>query len=169
MRAREEDKIQDGWYEEAKKQTPETINEWLAQFIDGSYTYDYGAVCHAIAAAAVGAAWAVAREQGMSGFQAGAVMWQFIQEWNALGTKGPLRLLQMERLLYPQYAHKWQTIDADTWEWLQAQARERIAEDEGLPAARPAVRRHWRAIVEGVVPFGLAVEKQPKGDNDEEV
>ena len=30
--AREEDKIHETWYAEAKRQTPETITEWLVPF-----------------------------------------------------------------------------------------------------------------------------------------
>ena len=145
------------WYEEAKKQTPETIGAWLAKFTDGTYGYDYGTICHAMAAAAIGAAWAVERGPGggITGFQAGAVMWQFVRYWDAMGTDGPMRLLKFEDVLYPQYEHGWNAMSADTWRWVQEEAAKLLAGDRGAEG----VRAHWQSIVDGIVPFGLRVEE----------
>lgn len=68
---------------EAKTQTLETLPAFLAKL--AAYPHDYGTICIAIGAAAVGAAWALERTpQGrISGFQAGAVAQEFAAGWNA--------------------------------------------------------------------------------------
>lgn len=53
------------------------------------YGHDYGTIGHAVAASAIGAATAVDHSPtgGITGFQAGAIMWEFIQHWTHEGNK----------------------------------------------------------------------------------
>ena len=56
---------------------------------------DYGTVCHAIALSAVATAWAANKtaQGGITGFQAGAVMWEFIKNWSYSSNKTGMRLV----------------------------------------------------------------------------
>lgn len=63
------------WYEEAKKQTLNTLPAFVSNLVE-NYSHDYGTICHAITAAALGAANAVEEspEGGITGFQANCIM-----------------------------------------------------------------------------------------------
>jgi hypothetical protein len=142
---------------EARQQTLETLPAFLAKL--AAHPHDYGTICVAIGAAAVGAAWAVERSPhgGITGFQAGAVMWEFIGAWNANGSRDhPQRLVDYGDLLYPQSEHKFREISPDTWGWTQGEAARLLAENP--QGVHPNVRAHWESIIAGNVPFGLTVE-----------
>ena len=142
---------------EARKQTLETLPAFLSKLAN-DYQYDYGTICDALAMAAVGAAWAMDKspQGGTTGFQSGFVMWRFIQHWT--GREGPLRLVNYENMLYPQYDHEFErTIPPATFKWLQEQAQAKL--DKAALAAKgdspaPRVVQHWQSIVKGKVPFG---------------
>src|SRR5881392_1247840 len=106
------------WQREARAQTLETLPAFLAKL--AAYEHDYGTICVAIGAAAIGAAWALERspQGGITGFQAGAVQWEFIHAWDAnMAGNNPQRLINYGDLLYPQMADKFTTIPAETWTW----------------------------------------------------
>lgn len=154
----EKQQVHPAWYTEARQQTLDTLPAFLRHLVE-DYTHDYGTICHAVAAAAVAAAQAINASPtgGITGFQAGAVMWEFITAWQ--GYKGPMRLVQYEHMLYPQYASRFAlTITPDTWTWLQQEAATHLtnAKDDRV-ATR--VADHWRSIVAGQVPFGYHVEE----------
>lgn len=88
----EEDKVHLEWYKQASKQTLETLPSFLKNLMEG-YNHDYGTVCHALAAGAVATAWAMNAHDngGITGFQAGAVMWEFIKGWNKSYNKTGLK------------------------------------------------------------------------------
>lgn len=153
---KEEDKVHVQWYEEARKQTLDTLPDFLKK-LTTNYQHDYGTICHAIAAAAVGAAWAVEHspQGGITGFQGGAVMWEFMKHWN--GIEFPAWLRKGQDMLYPQYEEEFTTISKETWAWLQAEARKKLSADPKQPGR---VADHWRAIVDGKVPFGYGVSER---------
>ena len=150
---KEEDGLQKEWYEEAKKQTLETLPAFLKKLTE-DYGHDYGTICHACAAAAVAAANAVNHAPcgGITGFQAGAVMWEFMGAWNDV--KAPAWLLKGENLLYPQYEDTFTAISEDTWKWLQDEAKKRLGKRDSVHGA---VAKHWELIADGRVPFGLRI------------
>lgn len=151
----EEQNVHQAWYEEAKKVTVEALPEFVRKLTQ-DYGHDYGTICHAIAAAAVAAAHAVEHSPvgGITGFQGGAVMWEFIRHWQ--GIDGPTRLMQYDDMLFPQMEHKFRAISAETWEHLQKKAKENLSGDRAF--AHPDVVAHWKSIAKGKVPFGFAVE-----------
>lgn len=148
----------DEWFAEAEKQTFETLPEFIRHVMNG-YKHDYGTVCHAISACAVATANACNRMEGacggITGFQAGFVMWGFIRHWLYEYNKCGLKMVDYDDLLFPQYEYKFEkTIDKRTWEAVQKQAKKNLEEN---PSA--AVAYHWKSIVEGKVPFGLVVKE----------
>lgn len=151
------------WVTDAKKVTKDTLPGFIDKVMNG-YEHDYGTVCHAIAACAVATAWACNREEGASGgitgFQAGAVGWQFLKGWGSpeVGETGT-RLLNYDHVMYPQYDYTFKpTIPAATWELLQAKAKKKIEKLSDEPGVHPAVFERWQTIAAGIVPAGFEVQ-----------
>jgi len=153
---REEDGTHKEWMERAKSITLDTLPDFLRELTE-DYDHDYGTICHAIAAAAVAAAWAVEKspQGGITGFQGSAVTWEFIRGWNSsmIGETGA-RIQNMDNLLFPQYADSFTTVPEDTWRRVQEKAKEHLASKD---EAASSVRAHWQSIANGSVPFGLRI------------
>lgn len=150
----EEMHVHDAWYKEARDMTAEKLPEFVRK-LSHDYDHDYGTICHAITAAAIGAAWSVERSPsgGITGFQAGAVMWEFMRHWNRI--EGPARLLDYNDLLFPQMEHKFRCISPETWKDIQEKAKAKLSDTSG---ADTSVVAHWQSIADGNIPFGLQVE-----------
>lgn len=151
----------DKWFADAKKQTFETLPDFIRHVMN-DYGHDYGTVVHAIGACAVATAWACHRMEGarggITGFQAGCVMWDFVRHWQYESNKCGLRIIDWDNLLYPQYADYFGgTISREVWEAVQKMAKELL---EKRNAACGSVVSHWESIVDGKVPFGLAIEEK---------
>ena len=155
----EESKIQEQWYAEARAMTPEKLGEFVNKLTE-KYIHDYGTACHAAAAAALGAAHAVGKKEGISGFQAGCIMWSFLEEWMRI--KGPAILIQYEDMLYPHYEKKFdKRITKETHNWLIEEAKKRLRDADAAKDMRisSSVIEHWEKIASGWVPFGFRVEE----------
>ena len=143
------------WFAEARKMDEEGLPDFYARMIHG-YNHDYGTACHAVAACALAAAWAACRDVGLTGFQAGFVMWDFIRHWMKTGNKCGLKLVDFDNFLFPQYEYKYEkTISSDIWESIQKEAKIRLETETEM--VHPHVRKHWQKIVDGIVPFGYRV------------
>ena len=148
------------WFAEAQKMDTEMLPAFIEKMIHG-FNHDYGTSVHAVSACALATAWAVCGDEnvGLSGFQAGFVMWDFIKGWTKTHNETGLKLLDYDNMLYPQYEHKFaKTIDTYTWNKLQKIAKKKLEEDG--ETAHPAVVAHWRSIVNGNVPFGYTVKDE---------
>lgn len=146
------------WFEEACHMKAENLPAFYEKMTH-AYNHDYGTACHAVAACALAAAWAACGEDeaGLTGFQAGFVMWDFIKNWTKQGNVCGLRLVDYDDMLYPQYWHKFEkTIPAGNWKCIQEKARENLKE---VSMAHDEVIKHWTRIADGEVPFGYRVEK----------
>lgn len=95
------------WYKDASSQTLETLPQFMNHVLN-DYRHDYGTICKAIGACAIAAAWAAnaSPQGGITGFQAGAVMWEFIRNWNYRRNKCGLKIVDIDDMLYPQYGAK---------------------------------------------------------------
>ena len=155
----EEMKPQEEWFERAKE--IKSVDE-LAAFakellIDTQH--DYGTVCHAIGALAVGAGWLGAHIQGITGFQAGSVMWDFVKQWSFSNNECGLRMIDFDTMLYPQYEYRFEKhISAEQFAKIQEVAAKRLKGD--LKFVHPDVIKHWQSIVDGVVPFGYEISNE---------
>ena len=154
----EDMRLQNEWYKRAYSMKPEDFPEFFRELTE-DYEHDYGTVCHAMSAIGLAAMWAFNKSEGarggITGFQAGCVMWEVIRHMNYEDNKCGLRLLNMDDLLYPQYEHKFRSISSDTWEAVQKEAQKRLSE---RGTAHPDVVAHWKSIVNGKIPFGLRIE-----------
>lgn len=125
-------KIKEEWKAEARKCTLETLPAFL-QKITAEYRHDYGTICHTMAMAAIAAAWSVnaSPQGGITGFQAGAVMWEFIREWQYSNNKTGLRIVDYDNFLYPQYADKFgKVMPRSAWDALRKAAADRIKDTD---------------------------------------
>lgn len=146
------------WKDNAKSIS--TIDEF-DEFYDhlmNDYHHDYGTVCRAIGELAVAAASLGANQQGITGFQAGFIMFEFMYAWKFRNNKTGLKILNYDDMLFPQYQHKYEkTITLQVWESLQREAKKNL--DNDLARTSPNVIKHWQSIVDGKVPFGYTVEE----------
>ena len=132
----------------------EDLNAFLKD-VEENYNTEYGVAPRAIAQASLAVALYLAREFGITGFQAGFVMWDFIRDWEFKNNKTGMKIVDWDDMLYPQYEYRFQkTISQSTWGVLQGEAMKRLEE---VHNAHPDVRSHWQSIADGVVPFGYTV------------
>lgn len=115
------------WLKEAKKQTLETLPTFINHIMN-DYIHDYGTSAHAVAAIATAAAWAANSELGLTGFQAGFVMWDFIDGGWVPESKIGKCLIDYDKMLYPQYEDYFtkHTITKHTFQLLQKEARNEL-------------------------------------------
>ena len=150
------------WFEQARKQKLETLPEFMNHILN-DYCHSYGTICHAISACALAAAWAAGSSDqgGITGFQSGFVMWDFVRQWAYRNNKTSLRIIDYDKMLYPQYKDYFEgrTISQSTWETLQNEAKRRLNEiDSGEESAADSVIAHWKSILNGTVPFGYKIK-----------
>ena len=162
MAITEEMHLEKEWFEQAREQKLETLPVFMNHILN-DYCHDYGTICHAISACALAAAWAAnsSDQGGITGFQASAIMWDFIRQWIYKNNKTALRIINYDNMLYPQYKGYFEdrTIDQSTWEDLQNEAKRLLDEiDSGEGSAADPVIVHWKNIVNGVVPFGFKIK-----------
>jgi hypothetical protein len=141
----------DSWF----KANPESVDAFIKEL--NKHEHDYNSIVHALAAVAYQAARVMNRgpQGGISGFQAGGVMWSFIKHWMHIDS--PMRLVDYQNMLYPQYEHDFEKrITKETWEWLQKEAKKKLSEP--VMQISESVGAHWSDIVAGKVPFGYIVE-----------
>lgn len=144
------------WMDEAKKCTLETLPAFIEKM--SKFDHGYGTICRAIAAAGVAAMHAVDRSPngGVTGFQAGCIMWDVIAGWGTFDD-GPKKMVQFGHMLYPQYEdHFEKTISQETWDWMQAEAKKKLDESNGMTSG--TVVCHWKDISDGKVPFGYMIK-----------
>jgi len=151
----EESGIHEEWYREANDMTIEKLPEFMRKLTQ-DYTHDYGTICHAVASAALAAAHTINHDPnqgGITGFQASCIMWEFISKWMSCDGK-PMRLLDYEKMLYPQYEKTFRSISKSTAEWLQEKAKEILGGGDFL---HEEVREHLEAVANGWIPFDYRV------------
>lgn len=147
------------WYKRAREMTLENLPEFLKELTE-KYEHDYGTICHAIASSAIATAWAVERtpQGGITGFQAGAIMWEFIQNWMTEYKNKPLRLVNYENMLFPQYEDNFKnTIAKGTADWLKKEAGKKLKDSDNM---HPDVKAHLDKVAGGWIPFGYKVEDE---------
>lgn len=128
------------------------------KYIKENCNTDYGVAPRAIAQAALGVAWYLSGEFGITGFQAGCVMWDFIRGWEYTHNKTGLKIIDFDNMLYPQECEYFEKkISANTWKRLQEEALTNLNNKE---YARDALREHWTSIVDGKIPFGYKLEEK---------
>lgn len=140
----EDMKIHEEWYKQSNDVTVETLPGFIKHLTE-DYQHDYGTICHAMVAGALAAIRAIdkAPTGGITGFQAGCIMWEFVRHWNYQGNKCGLKILDYDNLLYPQHEDKFvKTMTPSVWENVQREAKEQIKDYEN------EVERYQRSVEE---------------------
>lgn len=132
----------------------------LIQFLENvkdNYNCGYGEAPRAIAQAALATAWHLADEFGITGFQAGFVMWDFIRDWQYRNNKCGLKIINYDDMLYPQYDYKFEKeLSQETFDTLQSAAKELLTNKDEY--VHPKVLKHWKSIANGNIPFGYSIK-----------
>lgn len=127
------------------------------EYVKNNCNYGYGCAPRALAQATLATAWYLCSEFGLTGFQAGFVMWDFIIDWMYTCNKCGLRIIDYDNMLYPQYKYRFEkTISHTTWKSIQEQAKKNLEEVPHNEVC-DSVAAHWKSIVDGNVPFGYIV------------
>lgn len=151
----EKDGVHQSWYKE-RPRTPEELAAFVTKLLT-EYRHDYGTICHAVAASAIAAARTVdaSNQGGITGFQAGCVLWEFIKNWMSWHEQ-PMKLVRVEHMLYPQYERDFdKTIKRSDMEWLVERAKKELEKSDDFMVRE--VREHMERIAEGIPPFGYRV------------
>ena len=134
-------------------QTFDDLVDFL-QRVKDNYNTGYGTAPRAIAQAVLAVAWYLSSEFGITGFQAGCVMWDFIRGWSYRHNKCGMKIVDYDKMLFPQYYDEFEkTISKDTFDALQKEAKRRLREE----TCSLNVAKHWESIANGEVPFGYVV------------
>ena len=151
----ERDGVHKQWSEMANGITLDTLPGFLKHLTE-DYRHEYGTIVHAIAAGMQATLTAMnnSPQGGITGFQAGCLMWEVIEK--CFHEKGPMRLVKYDDLLYPQHERSFTAISKETRDYVRQKAEENLGAD--ITHVAPRVVEHWRSIARGAVPFGLRVE-----------
>lgn len=133
---------------EAKVPYPQTEKE-LQSYIHSlvKRNHDYGTCVYAMSMVAVAAFNYVAHELGCTGFQASCADMDVIRRTR--GLKSGFRLVDYDKLLYPQYLNSenfptHQQILEENKEALAKEAKKRLAEADGV--VHPDVKARWEYV-----------------------
>lgn len=121
-----------------------------------AFEHDYGSICLALAFIGAAAAWAAERspQGGITGFQGSCVTWEFLHLWDpSLLGKTATRILNYDKLLYPQYAEQFTSVSKSTFEKVQKLVLAQLGKPDDYVSQ--VVWDHWQTVAAGVVPFGL--------------
>lgn len=155
LNEKDDKELIEGWYKQAKEQTIASLGDFVGSMMNQQH--DYGTVCHAIAASTMAGFYAADHHEeqgGITGAQAGMIGGIIVGKLMMID--GPFRIVDYEKLLYPQHEkHFTISLSKSSWEWVQQIAQD--AWDESANGA-PSVRAHWDSIIRGEVPFGLTVK-----------
>ena len=143
-----------------KRKNIKSFND-LVEFlkdVDEHYNIGYGGAPRAIAQAALATAWYLSGRFGITGFQSGATLWDFIEDWSSVGNQTQCaKIIDYDNMLYPQYEDKFdKSITPETWKRIQEAAKSKLEKD--AKHAHPDVVKHWQSIVDGKVPFGFYIK-----------
>lgn len=137
-------------------ETFEELTDFL-KYVEENCNCGYGEAPRAMAQACLAVGWYLADKFGITGYQAGFVMWDFIRDWLYSSNQTSLKIIDYDDMLYPQYQYKYEkTIKPYVWEAIQKAAQKRLDETEGF--VHPDVLAHWKSIIAGNVPFGYKVK-----------
>lgn len=139
-----------------KVESPEELAE-LAKEICEKFNFDYGVVPRSIGAFLVVAANYFCHEMGVTGFQAGFIMYDFIRGFMYPHNKCGIRVVDYDELLYPQYIEKHTTIPESVWNNIMREAKTKLDEDKVY--CHPCVVQYWQDVSKGIVPKEIRIKK----------
>lgn len=128
----------------------------LIKEVETDFNNGYGIAPRAIGSVCAVVGNYLSYKMGITGFQAGCAMFDFITGYLITDNKCGLRLIDFDEMLYPQYEYKFdKKLKKSTWELMQKRAKE-LLEEKGF--VHPDVKNHWESIAQGKIPFGYSLE-----------
>lgn len=101
----------------------------------------------------------IADKFGITGFQASCILWEFINGWTNIGKKTGAKILDYDKMLFPQYDYAFEkVISKACWEALQKEAKKLLETSQERAALN--VVEHWQSIVDGNIPFGYTLKNE---------
>ena len=156
----DEKEYRDARYAEAKNvKTPAE----LAAFVEkvSNEPHDYGTIIYACCAAMHAAFHTVnaSPNGGITGFQAGCLMWEMVRQYGMFGKEGLLRIQDFSNLMYPQYDEKFGARISREWaDKLKETAAAKLRE---LPSSGSSkVRQRMQEIADGRLPEFVSVSDE---------
>lgn len=153
-----EKEYRDAVYAKAEKvKTAEDFAVLIAEMEQDEF--DYGRIVYACAAAAIAGFNVMNRTKngGITGFQAGCLMWEMVRKFGMF-SEGPLRIQDFDHLRYPQYDDQWAvTISPESAGELQKRAAEVAGKNPEFVS--PNVMRRNQDIAAGRFPSFVTVKE----------
>lgn len=167
------------WFNKAKTvKTTEEFTELVNHLFRGEICHTYDSAVHAVSALALAGATLGAHIEGITGFQAGYIKFDFMHEWDRIGNEVGCQVVDFDHYLcYPQYVEKCpiKIISLKTWKRVQQVCADKLnALDtttfhsyDGKQYAEEhhacyAVRQYWADVCNGIIPDCLLVTDDPK-------
>ena len=150
------------WYEEARRCRLDdgSLLKFMKRLV-GKYEHDYGTIVHAMTAAAIAGAYAVEKspQGGITGFQHGCFIMEFLAEERFRNNKFGFFLRDVDDILYPQYQELFckLQIPRKQADRISQEARVRLAEKD---AAAPSVRDWWQRLADGNFPEWVEIREE---------
>ena len=153
------EEVERSWHEKAGKiKNTEELKSFLDYLLDQNHDYSSIAEAFISGLKATMRAMDSHKNGGITGFQAGFVLSQFLAAEKLI--RGPWQIRRFENMLYPQYENHFdKTVSKDTWIWLQTEAARLLLKDDVVNIS-PIVIDHWDKIAHGIVPFGYEVREE---------
>lgn len=133
----------------------ENIENYMKGLLEEGH--DYASACDAVAKAGLAAMYLMSNKLGITGFQASYALWEIIKEWSYPNNKMGMKIVDFDKMLYPQCVNNARTIPVSTWNLLMEDAAKKLKDSSD---AHPAVIAHWKKIADGVVPEGYIIESE---------
>ena len=163
------------WFDKAKSvKTTDDFNELVNYLFKGDICHTYDSSVHAVSALAIAGAWLGAHIEGITGFQAGHIKFDFMHEWDGIGKEVGLQVVDFDHYLcYPQYVKQCpiKKISLETWKRVQRVCADKlnsldVTEVHGdwrhTNQACYSVRQYWADVCNGIIPDCLMVVDEPE-------
>lgn len=160
------------WFERAKAvKTTEDFADLVKFLFNGDIMHTYDSSVHAVSALALAGASLGAYIEGITGFQSGFVKFDFMREWDGIGKKIGVKVVDFDHyLIYPQYVEKCpvKAISLSVWKAAQKACAEKLNALDTTTfhkgngyvtenTACYAVRQYWADVCNGIIPDCLHV------------
>jgi len=146
--------LRDNWMEAASKvKSLEAFEKFYKKLC--AHEHDYGTIVHAVSALGIAGCWLMEHspQGGITGFQAGCVMWDLVRGWMPEYKDGHLKILDYDDLLWPQNLDRFQhIIPKEVAEELHKKAKKEVKEHKRGKDCSEAVYDHWVKIANSWLP-----------------
>lgn len=160
------------WFNKAHQvKTTDDFKALVDELFNNGYCHSYDSAVHAVSALALAGASLGAHIEGITGFQAGYVKFDFICEWDRIGKEVGIKVVDFDHYLcYPQYVEQCpiKRISLNTWKRVQQVCADKLNAIDTVTyyngrdyvtknTACYAVRQYWADVCNGIIPECLHV------------